>query len=74
MMVRMMPTTGRSGMKGQRMIKTRLMMPPSIIIRVPAISRKRRVKKPTMRETRRSINMWNLSSRDELALAVAAEI
>ena len=73
-MARMMPTIGARGITGHRMISARLMMPPMMIMRVPAISSNNREKKPMMRETRRSINMWNLRSREELAAAELAEI
>ena len=74
MTVRTMPAMGAKGMMGQRMMRMRQRMPPVIIIMVPVMSRVRREKKPTMRETRRSMNMWNLRSREDSALAVSAEI
>ena len=56
-MVRIMPARGARGITGQRTMRTRLRMAPSRIMIVPARSKVRREKKPTMRETRRSMNM-----------------
>lgn len=56
-MVKIIPTTGKSGIIGQRMIRIRLIIPPTIIMRMPVRSKTRREKKPTMREIRRSRNM-----------------
>ena len=74
MTVKTMPATGARGIMGQRMTSTRLKMQLMTIMRVPVISRTRREKKPMMRETRRSMNMWNLRSREASAEAVSAEI
>ena len=74
MIVRMMPAMGIRGMIGQRMMRSKLQMPPSAIMRVPVISKIRREKKPIILETRRSINIWNLRSRDALAEADSADI
>ena len=57
MIVRTMPAMGIRGMIGQRMMRSRLQMPPSVIMRVPVISRIRREKKPIILETRRSMNI-----------------
>lgn len=57
MTVKIMPATGRSGIKGQRRMRIRLRMLPNRIIIIPARSKVRREKKPTMRETKRSRNM-----------------
>lgn len=74
MIVRMMPAIGRSGMKGQRIMRTRLIMAPTMMSRLPAKRSINREQNPTKRETRRSKNIWNLRSMEELALAVSAEI
>ena len=55
--VRAIPARGRRGIKGQRIRRTRLRMPPIIIMMVPAIRRMRRETKPMRRETKRSINI-----------------
>jgi hypothetical protein len=68
------PANGRSGMNGQRRISRRLNALLARMITVPVISSTKREKNPMMRETSRSINMWNLRSREELAPAVSAEI
>ena len=70
----MTPIMGSMGMMGQRMIRTRLQIPPTMMMKVPAISRIRREKKPTTRETSLSMNMWNLASREADVAAVSAEI
>ena len=57
MTVKIMPATGRSGIKGQRRMRMRLRTPPNMIIIIPTRSKVRREKKPTMRETKRSKNM-----------------
>ncbi len=72
--VKMMPATGASGIIGQMIISIKLKMQLTTIMRVPVIRRTRREKKPIMRETSRSINIWNLRSREAPAEAVSAEI
>ena len=69
-----MPTIGSKGINGHRIISIKLKIPPKIIIRVPAMSRKRREKKPIMRETSLSKNIWNLMSREAEPEAAPAEI
>ena len=73
-MVRTMPAIGTRGISGQRIMRARLKIPPTIIMMQPTMRRISLEKKPTIRETRRSINMWNLRSREESAPAEAAEI
>lgn len=74
MTARIMPTTGRNGIIGQRIIRIKLTMPPKMIIMVPVNNNTKREKKPTTRETRRSMNMWNLRSSEALDEADSAEI
>ena len=74
MIVRITPAMGVRGMSGQRIIRTRLMVPPRIIRIQPVMSKMSREKKPTMRETRRSTNICHLRSREESAAAESAEI
>ena len=57
MIVRTTPMIGVRGINGHRMIITKLIVPPSIIVIQPANSNISLEKKPTMRETRRSINI-----------------
>ena len=54
---KIMPAIGRSGKNGQRIIRSKLKMPPMIIITVPAIRSTRREKNPMIRETSLSKNM-----------------
>ena len=72
--VRTIPTIGRKGTNGQMIISTMLKIPPSKMRIRPAVSKIRREKKPTQRETRRSMNIWNLRSSEEPTLADSAEI
>lgn len=72
--LRTIPTIGNMGMIGQRMIRIKLAIPPTMMIRVPAKSKMSLDKKPIKRETRRSKNMWNLRSNDAELEAVSAEI
>ena len=74
MAVKTMPAMGRSGMMGQRMISTRLTIPPTMITKMPTKSKIRREKKPTMREIKRSKNIWNLISKEAPSPATSAEI
>ena len=55
--VRTRPAMGVSGMKGHKIIKTRLMRPPRMMLMQPIISKINLEKKPTMREMRRSVNI-----------------
>ena len=72
--LRTIPMIGSMGMIGQRIMRIKLAMPPTTMIRVPAKSRTSLDKKPIKRETRRSKNMWNLRSNDAELEAVSAEI
>lgn len=54
---RIMPAIGASGMSGHKMMRMRLMMPLKMIMMTPAMSKKRRETKPTVREMRRSKNI-----------------
>ena len=74
MMVKMIPAIGSNGIIGQRMINMRLTMPPIIITNVPARSKIKRETNPTQREIKRSMNMRNLTSSEEVPEAVSAEI
>ena len=74
MIVKIIPTTGKSGNMGQRTMSTRLAIPIMLINIVPVISKIKREKKPTMREIKRSRNMCNLRSRDPESEVVSAEI
>lgn len=71
---RMTPAIGKNGITGQRMMRNKLKTPPRIMRIRPTSNRIRREKKPTQRETSRSINIWNLRSREESDWAEAAEI
>ena len=73
-MKRTMPTMGAKGIRGQSKMRARLKMPPKTMMTAPMMRRINLEKKPMMRETRRSMNIWNLRSREESALAEAAEI
>ena len=73
-MVRIMPTMGSSGIKGQRIISSKLKIPPIIIMMVPAMSNNNREINPMTRDTSLSRNMWNLRSREAELEAVLAEI
>lgn len=73
-MAKMIPTIGIIGMSGQRIMRIPQRIPPIIIIMVPIIKRRIREKKPTIRETSRSINICILSCIEELAEAAPAEI
>lgn len=55
--VKTRPTIGSKGRTGQRIIRTRLRRPPTVIMMTPASKRTRREKKPMKREMRRSRNM-----------------
>ena len=57
MRVRIIPAIGVRGMSGQIIMRMRLTMPPKIMMMLPVMRRISLEKKPTMRETRRSINM-----------------
>ena len=72
--LRTIPMIGSMGMIGQRMIRIKLAIPPTMMISVPAKSKMSLDKKPIKRETRRSKNMWNLRSNDAELEAVSAEI
>ena len=63
-----------SGTIGQSKTRAKLQIAPVIMMIVPAIKRKRREKNPMKREISLSKNMCILSSREESALAVSAEI
>ena len=54
---RIMPAIGASGMSGHKMMRMRLMKPLKMIMMTPAMSKKRRETKPTVREMRRSKNI-----------------
>ncbi len=56
------------------MIRMRLRIPPTRMIIKPTTSRTRREKKPTIREMRRSMKVWNFKSREASELAVSADI
>ena len=71
--LRIMPAMGKSGMKGQRMMRMRQSRPQISMARQPARSRIRREMKPMRRETERSMKRRNLRSR-ELLEVVPAEI
>ena len=51
------PTIGSNGTIGQRMMSIKLKIPPSKMMTLPASKIIRREKNPTIRETRRSINI-----------------
>ena len=53
---------------------TRLRLPPKIMRMLPVSNKMRRVEKPTRREIRRSMNIWNLRSSEAEPEAVSAEI
>ena len=72
--LRIIPAMGARGMKGHRIRRMRLRVPPRVITIIPVRIRMSREKKPIIREMRRSINMWNLRSRDAPSLADSAEI
>ena len=55
--VMIMPRIGRRGTIGQRRTRRKLAIALMAMRKVPANSRASRVKKPTVRETRRSINI-----------------
>ncbi len=73
-MLRITPMIGKRGMTGHKMMRKRQTILPNIMIRLPTISRRRRVKKPTRREMKRSRKIWNFISKDESAFAEFAEI
>ena len=68
------PAIGSKGINGHKTISAKLKMPPIMMIRVPAISRKRREKNPIIRETSLSKNIWNLTSREAEPEAAPAKI
>ena len=55
--VNMSPIIGIKGMRGQMMIKARLIVPPIITKTKPTIKRIKREEKPIKREIKRSMNI-----------------
>lgn len=74
MIVIIIPAKGSRGINGHRMMSSKLKMPPMTMMTVPAISSKKREKKPTTREISLSKNMWNFKSKEAELEAVLAEI
>lgn len=72
--LKIIPTMGSRGIKGQSIINIRLKTLPIMMINVPASNKTRREIKPMKRDTSRSINMWNLISSEAVLEADAAEI
>lgn len=72
--VKTMPIMGTSGIIGQSIMRIILRMLSIMIIMVPVVKRISREKKPTIREMRRSINIWNRISREACALELEADI
>ena len=72
--LKIIPTMGSRGIKGQSIISIRLKILPIMMINVPASNKTRREIKPMKRDTSRSINMWNLISSEAVLEADAAEI
>ena len=57
MILRMMPAMGKKGIKGHKIMKIRQTILPTMMMMQPTRRRKRRVKNPMIRETRRSMNI-----------------
>jgi hypothetical protein len=68
------PATGNSGKIGQSIIKTTVSTLIIAIMSIPVRSKIMRLKKPMMRETSRSVNMWNFNSSDDCREALSADI
>ena len=72
--VRIIPAIGMNGTSGQSMIRTKLQIAPTMMMKVPAINKNNREKKPIKRDISLSRNMCIFRSSEESALAVSADI